>query len=203
MIRLEGVRSVAGEFRLGPVDLDIASGEHVLLTGPSGAGKSVLIETIIGIRPIEAGRVLLRGVDVARVPVHARRCAWVPQSLGLFPHLTVRDNIAYARDKTFDPTAIAAACGVDKLLGRRTPSLSRGEQSRVALARALATEPDILLLDEPFASLDAVSRDAALALLDAQYAARRFTLIHVTHDETLAHRVARRITLAAGLTQAG
>ncbi len=201
MIRLEGVRAAAGDFRLGPIDLDIAGGEHVLLTGPSGAGKSVLIETVIGLRRLEAGRVLLRGVDVAHVPVHARRCAWVPQSLGLFPHLSVRDNIAYAREKGFDPTAIAAACGVEALLGRRTPTLSRGEQSRVALARALATEPDILLLDEPFASLDAVSRAAALALLEAQHGARRFTLIHVTHDETLTHH--RRIIMSAGLTRAG
>lgn len=201
MIRLEGVRSAAGDFRLGPIDLDIAAGEHVLLTGPSGAGKSVLVETIIGLRPLDAGRVLLREVDVASVPVHARRCAWVPQSLGLFPHLSVRDNIAYARGRDFDPTAIAAACGVDGLLARRTPTLSRGEQSRVALARALATEPDILLLDEPFASLDADSRGAALALLDTHHATRRFTLIHVTHDATLAHHVARRVTLVAGLTR--
>ncbi|HSI05582.1 MAG TPA: ATP-binding cassette domain-containing protein, partial [Myxococcota bacterium] len=201
----EGLRVTAGEFHLGPVDLEVAAGEHILLTGPSGAGKSLLLETIVGLRRVDTGRVILREVDVAKVPTHERRCAWVPQSLGLFGHLGVRDNVTYAREKTFDPTAIAAACGIEHLLGRRTPTLSRGEQSRVALARALATEPDILLLDEPFASLDDASRAAALTLLEAQYHARRFTLIHVTHDERLvggafAGVATRRVSMAAGLT---
>lgn len=186
MIELTKVEVVAGSFALGPIDLTIAAGEHVLLMGPSGVGKSVLLETIAGIRALAAGRLSLRGVDVTRVPVHERRCAWVPQSLGLFGHLSVRDNIAYARDKSFDVTAIAAACGVEHLLARRTPALSRGEQSRVALARALAAEPDILLLDEPFASLDDANRVMASELVVRQHRERRFTLVHVTHDESAA-----------------
>ena len=207
MICLEGLRVTAGDFSLGPIDLEIAAGEHVLLTGPSGAGKSVLLETIIGLRRLDAGRVLLRGIDVASVPTHERRCAWVPQSLGLFGHLDVRHNVAYARGKSFDPTAIARACGIDHLLERRPPTLSRGEQSRVALARALASEPDLLLLDEPFASLDDASRSGAVSVLEAQYRARRFTLIHVTHDERLASAelgglATRRISMSAGLTRA-
>jgi ABC-type sugar transport system ATPase subunit len=208
MIRLEGLCVTAGDFRIGPVDLEVAAGEHVLLTGPSGAGKSLLLETIVGLRRVDAGRVLLRGIDVAAIPTHERRCAWVPQSLGLFGHLTVRDNVAYACGKGFDPTSIATACGIEHLLARRPPTLSRGEQSRVAFARALATEPDILLLDEPFASLDDASRADAVTLLETQYRARRFTLIHVTHDERLtAAEVAgiatRRVSMSAGLTRAG
>ena len=205
MIRLEGIRVTAGTFSLGPLDLEVASGEHVLLSGPSGAGKSLLLETIVGLRRLDAGRVLLRGVEVNRVPTHERRCAWVPQSLGLFPHLTVRDNVSYGRGKAFDPTAIATAFGIEQLLARRPPTLSRGEQSRVALARALATVPDILLLDEPFASLDPGSRAAALSLLETHYRAHRFTLIHVTHDERLTDVVgmaSRRIMMHAGLTRA-
>ncbi len=207
MIRLESLRVTAGDFSLGPIDLEVAAGEHVLLTGPSGAGKSVLLETIVGLRRLGAGRVLLRGIDVASVPTHERRCAWVPQSLGLFGHLTVRDNVAYARGKNFDATAIAGACGIDHLLERRPPTLSRGEQSRVALARALATEPDLLLLDEPFASLDDASRAAAVSVLETQYRARRFTLVHVTHDERLAAAelagmAPRRVSMRAGLTSA-
>ena len=208
MIRLESLRVTAGEFRLGPIDLELAGGDHVLLTGPSGSGKSVLLETIVGLRKLDAGRVLLRGVDVADLPAHERRCAWVPQSLGLFAHMTVRDNVSYARAKNVDPDAIAAACGIEHLLQRRPPTLSRGEQSRVALARALATEPDILLLDEPFASLDDTSRLAAVTLLETQYRARRFTLIHVTHDDRLAATefsgmATRRVFMSAGLTRAG
>jgi ABC-type Fe3+/spermidine/putrescine transport system ATPase subunit len=187
-IRLEGVRVTAGSFVLGPLDLTIDAGEHVLLMGASGTGKSLLLETIIGSRPLREGRVLLRGTDVAGVPVHLRRCAWVPQSLGLFAHMSVRDNIAYARLPPFDVSAIADACGVAHLLDRRTPTLSRGEQSRVALARALAAEPDILLLDEPFAALDDESRSAAAAVVQSQHRARGFTLLHVTHDEMATRR---------------
>ncbi len=206
MIHLEGVRVTAGDFRLGPIDLEVTAGEHVVLTGPSGAGKSVLLETLVGLRRLEGGRVLLRGVDVAKIPTHERRCAWVPQSLGLFGHLNVRDNVAYARPRDFDPTAIATACDIAHLLARRPPTLSRGEQSRVALARALATEPDILLLDEPFASLDEASRTLAAGVLETRYRTRPFTLIHVTHDDRVAamelSRVAtRRIAMNAGLTR--
>jgi molybdate transport system ATP-binding protein len=162
--------------------------------GPSGAGKSMLLSAIAGLHKLESGRIRWRGrllEDAAqreRVAPHARGVGLVFQDSRLFPHLTVRGNLAYAErrrpaDRTVPVLAeMAQRLDVSELLDRPVRNLSGGERSRVALARALLSAPELLLLDEPFAALDGKRRRAFLALLREVSAAQRLPMMVVTHQ---------------------
>jgi sulfate transport system ATP-binding protein len=183
------------------VTLDIATGEFFVLLGPSGSGKSTLLRALAGLTPIEHGRILLGGRDVTHVPARERGVGFVFQHYALFRHMTVADNIEFAlrvrgvraaerrrrRDELLKLVALEG-------LGQRKPAqLSGGQQQRVAVARALAHEPAVLVLDEPFGALDAMIR---VELRDTVREVQRrlgTTTILVTHDQEEAFALADRI----------
>ncbi len=161
-----------------------------ILFGPSGAGKSMLLAALAGLRPLRRGRIafpdrVLNDADIA-VPPHAREIGLVFQDARLFPHLSVRGNLAYAAKRApeggRDLAEVAAQFDIAALLDRAPRTLSGGEKSRVALARAILSRPRLLLLDEPFAALDGARRRAFLAILRETHAREHLPMIVVTHQ---------------------
>jgi len=200
VLSARGVRLDLGTFSLGPVDLDVNEGEYLVLVGPSGAGKTVLLETLIGWFELSSGAVLLDGRPVGAVPPGERGIAYVPQDLGLLPHLDVRSNLTWGLDcrgERPDPELFATLTRVlalDPILERRRPAtLSRGEQQRVAIGRALLTRPRVLALDEPCAALDPHLRRELQLLLRRLHRERRTTVVHITHDREEAFLLGERI----------
>lgn len=207
MIRLEGLRIVAGGFAVGPLYLEVAAGEYLVLLGPSGSGKSLLLETIAGLRDAAGGDVVVGGRSAAGTPPERRRLGYVPQDALLFPHLDVAANIGYAvprRRRKQAATEAAARVGAAALLGRRVESLSGGERQRVALARALAADPLALLVDEPLSALDGPARVELQGVL-RRLGAGGLTVVHVTHDLDEATDLGTRwaVLMAGRLRQTG
>jgi len=182
MIDVNGITVRLGDFTLDDVSFTVPNGAYGVVIGPAGAGKTTLLEAIAGLLPLRAGHVRLRGADVTRLPPERRPVGLVYQHAYLFPHLTVSANVAYG---AVDDDAVAESMdrfGL-KLIGERdVRSLSGGERQLVALARALARRPEVLLLDEPFAALDPRSRAAVRREVRTMYFDRRCTVLHVTHD---------------------
>lgn len=206
MIRLEGVGVTVGAFALADISLTVPDGAHALLIGPTGAGKTTVLEAIAGHLPPSRGRIELGGVDAAGVPPERRQVGFVYQHYHLFPHLSVRENIAYGLRATraaprpgHGPRvgALAAALGLEPLLDRAPGALSGGERQRVALARALAPSPRILLLDEPFAALDPATRQQLRRELRALHQRERFTILQVSHDFDEALRLGTWVAVLA------
>jgi sulfate transport system ATP-binding protein len=205
------IRSVEKKFgrypALNSVDLEIADGELVALLGPSGSGKTTLLRTIAGLEFPDAGQVLFEGQDVTFASAAARRVGFVFQQYALFKHMTVARNIAFGLDvrKGKDkPSKAEIARRVEELLklveldglGKRYPSqLSGGQRQRVALSRALAVQPSVLLLDEPFGALDATVRKSLRKELRRVHDATGVTTIFVTHDQEEALGLADRVAI--------
>jgi|SRR5688572_8867777 len=190
------------------IDLMIAPGSFVALVGESGSGKSTLLRAVnrLDEGATRGGTVTIGGTDVARLPAPAlrRRIGYVFQSIGLFPHMTVAQNVAIGRrvrGETLDDahiTALLDQVGLPAEFAARMPrELSGGQQQRVGLARALAIEPEVLLLDEPFAALDPVTRDTLGKTVRALHDARGLTTILVTHDMAEALLLADRVIVLA------
>jgi ABC-type Fe3+/spermidine/putrescine transport system ATPase subunit len=207
MIRLDGVRARAGAFLLDDVSLDVPAGAYAFLVGPSGAGKTTLLEMIAGHVAPEAGRVEVAGADVTRAPAERRGVGVVYQAYHLFPHLTAGENICYGlarrtpderRARAARVGALAARFGLAGLLDRRPVALSGGEQQRVALARALAPAPRVLLLDEPFAAVDPVTRRRLRRELRELQRHDGWTALHVTHDVGEALRLGDQVAVLVG-----
>ena len=182
MIALERVRARAGGFELHDITFAVPSGGWGVVIGPAGSGKTTLLETIAGLLPATAGRVIIHGEDHTRTPPEHRGLGIVYQHGYLFPHLSVRENIAYGAVDRATADDLASRFGVAALSDRSVASLSGGERQLVAAARALARRPKVLLLDEPFSALDPRSRIAARRALRALHAHRAFTVLQVTHD---------------------
>ena len=194
MLELRSVAKRIGAFEIHEVSLRIPEGEYFVLLGPSGVGKTVLIELIAGIAKPDSGSIIWRGRDVTNDPPETRRFAVVYQDCALFPHMTVEKNLAYGLRRRPGEQAhrleeLALRYGIAHLLHRRPEGLSRGEQQRVAIARAVVGEPELLLLDEPFASLDPNSRmrfRTEIKRIRSDPAGgneqRKLTILHVTHD---------------------
>lgn len=195
MIELDRVTATVGDFSLRDVSFGIERGAYGVVIGPAGSGKTTLLETIGGIVPVRAGTVRLRGADVTRQPPELRRIGIVYQHAYLFPHLTVAGNVGYGTDDREMAREMIERFALEALLGRDVKSLSGGERQLVALARALATRPDILLLDEPFASLDPRTRIIVRRQVRALHAERGMTVLHVTHDFNEAGRLGHRVVL--------
>jgi putrescine transport system ATP-binding protein len=202
LLRIEGVSKQFGTFRaVDRLSLDIRAGEFFALLGPSGCGKTTLLRMLAGFETPDEGRILLGGRDIAPVLPHERPVNMMFQNYALFPHLNVRDNIAFGLKRAGMPraaidTRVAEMVALVKLDGmekRKPDQLSGGQKQRVALARSLARRPKVLLLDEPLAALDKKLRDSTqLELMELQ---RRLgmTFIIVTHDQEEAMTMASRI----------
>ncbi|MHC4075595.1 MAG: ABC transporter ATP-binding protein, partial [Planctomycetota bacterium] len=190
MLELRSISKSLGSFAMSDVSLRINAGEYFVLLGPSGVGKSVLIEVIAGLIKPDGGRIFWNDNDITLEPPEARGFAVVYQDYALFPHLTVRQNIAYGlRAAGGSPGKTEAhlqmlteMLHIHKLLTRRPATLSGGEQQRVALARALAVEPKLLLLDEPLSALDTNTRLRLRKELKRINRQLNISVLHVTHD---------------------
>jgi len=189
---VSGLSKSFGEFAaLRDVSFEVAQGRFVCLLGPSGCGKTTLLRMIAGLDDPTSGRIMLDGADVTRVPAHQRDFGMVFQSLALFPHLTVGENIAYPL-RIRGAAKAEQAREVDRLLdlvrlpgvsGRAVNQLSGGQRQRVAIARALALKPRLFLLDEPMSALDAKLREALQIELKLLQERLGITTILVTHDQ--------------------
>jgi molybdopterin-binding protein len=182
MISLQRVNARAGGFTLTDVSFDVPQGGYGVVIGPAGSGKTTLLETIAGVIKVSSGRILLGGDDLTHAPPEKRRLGIVYQHAFLFPHLDVRANIAYGAASSEAAADMSERFGVTAMADRTVESLSGGERQLVAMARALARRPQVLLLDEPFSALDPRTRAAARRIVRALYQERRFTVLQVTHD---------------------
>lgn len=190
ILSVEGLSVDLGEFSLKDVSFGVREGSYCCLLGASGAGKSVLLETIMGGFHPKKGRVFLRGQNVTDWPPEKRKLGIVYQDYVLFPHLNVFDNIAFGlTEKGLSRTecneqvqSIAAQLHIQDLLHRDISTLSGGEQQRTALARAVITRPEILLMDEAFSALDLSSRERLRRLVKSTVRDLGITVLHVTHD---------------------
>ncbi|HEX77584.1 MAG TPA: ABC transporter ATP-binding protein [Dehalococcoidia bacterium] len=190
MIQIKNLSVDLGGPLLRDITLDIQRGEYFVILGPTGAGKTVLLEAIAGLHPIKSGQIWMEGRDITLVEPERRRIGFAYQDFVLFPHLSVRDNIAFGLRQGWKskPEAeariawLSALLGISHLLGRRPDTLSGGESQKVALARALATEPKVLLLDEPLSALDPQTREATQRELKQLHSRLGLTTLHVTHD---------------------
>ena len=203
-IVLEGVRKRFGDVvALDGIDLDAADEELLVVVGPSGCGKSTLLRCIAGLEAVDEGVIRIGDRDVTQIRPAARNVSMVFQSYALFPHLTVRENIAFGLVVREEPKAEVRArvaeasllVGVDALLERRPYELSGGERQRVALARALVRRPDAYLLDEPLSNLDAGTRVEMRTELRRLHREVGATMLHVTHDQVEALTLGDRIAV--------
>ncbi|KAF5435295.1 molybdate/tungstate transport system ATP-binding protein [Candidatus Methanophagaceae archaeon] len=203
MIRIENISKDLGEFFLRDVTLNINEGEYFVILGPTGAGKTILLETIAGIYRPDSGRIILDDRDITGIPPRERSIGMVYQDYILFPFLTVEENIGFGlKSRKMGKGEIkrkvdelANLLGVSHLSHRYPATLSGGEQQKVAIARAIAIEPRVLLLDEPLSALDSRTRDYLREELKRVKEEFGITMIHVTHDQTEALVLADRIAV--------
>jgi len=187
------------EVILDGVCLEVATGEVVSLVGPSGEGKTTLLRVIAGIEQAESGTVSVDGVDVTHLPTYKRGIGLVFQDNQLFPHMSIGQNIAFAlrsmskHEQSKRVNELLALVGLDGLADRDVTVISGGEAKRVAVARSLAANPKVLLLDEPLSGLDGELHDRLLRDLSTLLAERNTTVVHVTHDRNEATLFADRI----------
>jgi len=202
LLRIENVAKTFGTFRaVDGVSLDIKAGEFFALLGPSGCGKTTLLRMLAGFEAPDEGRILLDGKDIAQALPHERPINMMFQNYALFPHLSVRDNIAFglkraglARGEIATRVAeMVALVRLEGLEKRKPDQLSGGQRQRVALARALARRPKLLLLDEPLAALDKKLRENTQGELMELQRRLGMTFIIVTHDQEEAMTMASRI----------
>ena len=210
-LTLQSVRKEFGEsVVLEGASFEVGDGEFVVIVGPSGCGKSTLLRCIAGLEPLSGGAILIDGEDVTSLPPKARGVAMVFQSYALYPHMTVRQNIAFpltltGRAKgsiTSRVAEVADLLGVTDLLDRRPGELSGGQRQRVAIGRAMAREPRLFLLDEPLSNLDAALRGRMRMEFARLHALTPTTTVYVTHDQVEAMTLADRIiVMRAGVIE--
>jgi ABC-type Fe3+/spermidine/putrescine transport system ATPase subunit len=192
-----------GEPLLCGLSLDIERGEIVSFLGPSGSGKTTLLRIIAGLEAAESGSILLKGQDLSQVPTHQRGIVLMFQEYALFPHRTVAENVAFGlKMRGMNPSDIKAQVkemlalvGLEEFGSRNVVELSGGERQRVALARSLAPEPRLLLLDEPLGSLDRTLKERLMEELAEILRRVGVTTVTVTHDQAEAFALADRAAL--------
>jgi len=202
MIAIKNLKVNLGDFLLHNISLNIESGEYFIVLGPTGAGKTVLLESIAGLYPVLEGEVWIGDKKITGLSPEKREIGIVYQDQALFPHLSVEKNIAFGlkmrkcpkREVRAKIETVVELVGIAHLLKRSPATLSGGEKQKVALARALVTEPKVLLLDEPLSALDPETRERMQEELREIHSRIELTIIHVTHDFeeaiVLGHRVA-------------
>lgn len=182
------------EFTLGPIDLTIEN-EVLVVLGPSGSGKTTLLSLIAGITSLDAGEISLDGTTVSNVPIEHRNAGLVFQDGSLFPHMTARENIEYAATTPGVVTDLAETLEITGVLDQSPATLSGGETQRVSLARTLAANPDILLLDEPLSSLDTPTRQRLRDELHTVFDSLEIPVVLVTHNQRTAMALGDRLAV--------
>ncbi len=185
------------------LDLEIFEGEFFVLLGPSGCGKTTLLRMVAGLSDPDSGRIALGGSDVTSVPAEARNIAMVFQDYALYPHMTVRNNLAFGLKRHRVPRdqiggrieRVARMLAIEQLLDRKPHQLSGGQQQRVALGRAIVREPLLFLMDEPLSNLDAQVRANTRAELKELQHRLGVTTLYVTHDQVEAMTLADRLAV--------
>src|SRR5688572_706473 len=213
-VTLEGIRKIyqgtSDHVAVHGVDLDVTDGEFVVLVGPSGCGKSTTLRMIAGLESISAGRLMIDDRVVNDVPPKDRDIAMVFQSYALYPHMSVRENLAFAlklrgtpRDEIEKRVNLAAATlGIETFLDRTPKQLSGGQRQRVAVGRAIVRQPKVFLFDEPLSNLDAKLRVQMRTEISKLHLRLQATMIYVTHDQIEAMTMGDRIVVMKdGLVQ--
>ena len=206
MIQLDNLSIRSGPFTLTGVNLLVPAGQYAILMGATGQGKTTILEAICGLRTVTSGRVLLGGIDMTRYKPADRGVGYLPQDLGLFPTMTVRGHLEFALRVRRTPRKIinervaelAKLLGIEPLLPRHIRHLSGGEAQRVALGRALAFHPQVLLFDEPLNALDETTRDRLCDLLRKIQAQTGVTTLHITHTRAEARQLADKLIILKG-----
>jgi multiple sugar transport system ATP-binding protein len=204
-VRLERVSKVfAGDVQaVSDVDLEIVDGEFMVFVGPSGCGKTTLLRLLGGLEDVDGGRILLDGEDVTDTPPQRRDIAMVFQTYALYPHKTVRENLAFGLKMRGTPKVeidervgrVASSLGLEDLLDRKPSALSGGQRQRVAMGRAIAREPKVFLMDEPLSNLDAKLRVLMRAEIARLHARLGVTTVYVTHDQVEAMTLGQRVAV--------
>jgi multiple sugar transport system ATP-binding protein len=213
-IQLKGVRKAFGEVVIIPsIDLEIGDGEFVVFVGPSGCGKSTLLRLIAGLEDVTGGHIEIDGVDMTNVPPAKRGLSMVFQSYALYPHMSVRNNIAFGLKMAGESPEIirqkvekaAATLNLSSYLDRKPRQLSGGQRQRVAIGRAIVREPKAFLFDEPLSNLDAALRVQMRLEITQLHQALETTMIYVTHDQVEAMTMADKIVVlnAGDIEQVG
>lgn len=202
MIKIKNLCVDLGDFLLNDINFTVSEGEYFVVLGPTGAGKTVLLESIAGLYPVKSGEIWLRGQEVVSLEPEKRGVSIVYQDHALFPHLSVRENVIFGlklrkqKHQDIKETLdwVTELLSISHLLHRKPDTLSGGEQQKVALARALSTKPEVLLLDEPLSALDPETRENVQQELRQLHKVLNITTVHVTHDFeeaiALGHRIA-------------
>jgi ABC-type sugar transport system ATPase subunit len=203
-LTLSGVAKAHGDVAaLCGVTIEVLEGELFVLLGPSGCGKTTLLRAVAGLLELDAGRVLLGDTDITAVPAEARNIAMVFQDYALYPHMSVRDNLAFGLKRRRVPRdeiprrieRVVRMLGIEMLLARKPHQLSGGQQQRVALGRAIVREPALFLMDEPLSNLDAQVRANTRAELKGLQRRLGVTTLYVTHDQLEAMTLADRLAV--------
>jgi multiple sugar transport system ATP-binding protein len=204
-IALDGVtkRFPGGVTAVDDVSLTIADGEFIVLVGPSGCGKSTLLRAVAGLEEVTSGSIRIGERDVTRSPPRDRDVAMIFQNYALYPHMNVRDNLAYGlkmrktskREITRRVGDVARMLGLEELLHRRPAALSGGQRQRVAMGRAIVREPTAFLMDEPLSNLDAKLRVGMRAELARLHERLSTTTVYVTHDQIEAMTLGQRVAI--------
>ncbi len=190
MIEFRQLCATAGAFKLENIDITISTGDCHVIVGPTGAGKTFLLETLVGLRELSQGSILINSTRISELPPRERKISYVPQDTCLFPNMTVRDNIMYGiRMGGISPQEaqplvdhLISFLRIGHLLDRHPGKLSGGEKQRVALARALVPRPMLLVLDEPFSAIDHSMREEIRRLIKELLEEFKTTTLIVTHD---------------------
>ncbi len=190
MIQIKNLCVDLGNFLLRDINLDVEPGEYFIILGPTGAGKTVLLESMAGLYPVKSGEIWLKGKEVTQLEPEKRGISIVYQDHALFPHLSVAENITFGlklhrqsqQELRETLNWLSDLLGIASLLHRSPGTLSGGERQKVALARALSVEPEVLLLDEPLSALDPETKEGVQRELRQLHNRLKVTTIHVTHD---------------------
>ncbi|PQJ30170.1 ABC transporter ATP-binding protein [Rubritalea profundi] len=207
MLTVQQLSIKSGSFELNSISFDVPTGACVALMGTSGSGKTTIMEAICGLRQITAGKIMLDGRDITKLPPGARHVALVPQDNVLFPHLSVRDHLAFgpsiqkwsSADTKLRVEELAESLGITHLLDRGPDKLSGGESKRVALGRALATRPSLLCLDEALTGLDDDTHAEILDVIKSHISKENITTLHITHSLREAEELADQVIQMAEL----